>query len=77
MKKKDDLSSIKDYAKFSGYAIQMGATIFAGAYLGKWLDGQYPADKKWFTMLLTIASVSLSLFILLRQINKHNEQQEK
>jgi len=77
LSKKDNLNSIKDYAKFSGFAIQMGATIFLGAYSGKWLDQQYPADKKWFTMLLTIASVSLSLFILLKQINKHNDQQEK
>jgi uncharacterized membrane protein YfcA len=63
-----------NFARFSGIAIQMGVTIFLGAYAGKWLDQKYPSDKKWFTMGLTIFSVGLALFNILRQLNKINDE---
>ncbi len=65
-------NSLLIYAKFSGIAVQMGATIFIGAYFGKWLDGMYPMEKKWFTILFTLIAVSLSLYNVLRQVNKLN-----
>ena len=76
MEKKENENSAKNYIKFSGIALQMGATIFLMAYLGKWLDERYPADKKWFTMFLTILGVSISLYNVIRQLNKHNDQQK-
>ena len=66
-------SSLKNIAIFTGIAAQMGVTIFAGAYLGKWLDVKYPADKKWFTMTFTILGVVVSLYSLIKQLNKFNE----
>ncbi|PJA07951.1 MAG: hypothetical protein COX70_05080 [Flavobacteriales bacterium CG_4_10_14_0_2_um_filter_32_8] len=65
---------LKNFARFSGIAAQMGITIFLGAYLGKWLDHQYPSTKNWFTIGLTILSVCLSLFVVLRQL-KNNEEE--
>ena len=65
--------SIKYYARFSAIAIQMGGTIFAGAYIGKWLDSIYPMNKNWFTIVLTISSVALSLISVVRQVNKVNK----
>jgi uncharacterized membrane protein YfcA len=59
--------------ELSGMGIQMGVTIFLGAYFGKWLDGEYPADKKWFTMLFTIAAVAVSLYSMIQQVNKLND----
>ena len=61
-------------ARFSGIAFQMGATIFLAAYAGKWLDLKYPSDKKWFTIALTLTGVALSLYNVLRQINKINDE---
>ena len=63
-----------NFARFSGIAFQMGATIFLAAYAGKWLDIKYPADKKWFTITLTLLGVALSLYNVLRQINKINDE---
>lgn len=71
-----DKNGIGDYVKYSGFAIQMGVTIFAGAYLGKYLDAKYPMEKKWFTMLFTVLAVFLSLFNLLRQL-KNDEKKRK
>lgn len=70
---KKSSSSLKNIAIFTGIAAQMGITIFAGAYLGKWLDVKYPADKKWFTMVFTILGVVISLYIVIKQLNKFNE----
>ena len=62
------------FARFSGIAFQMGATIFLAAYAGKWLDQKYPSEKKWFTIGLTLLGVGFALFNVLRQINKNNEE---
>jgi F0F1-type ATP synthase assembly protein I len=70
------IEQMKNYMRYSGIAFQMGGTIFAGAYLGKWLDATYPMDKKWFTMILTILAVVLSLYTTLRLINKINDEED-
>ena len=61
-------------AKLSGVGLQMGATIFLGAYAGKWLDLKYPNEKNWFTIGLTLLFVAIALFNVLRQVNKINEE---
>ena len=58
----------------SGVAIQMGATIFLGAYLGKWLDQKFPAEKKWFTLILTLVAVVISLYNIVKQLNEINKK---
>ena len=64
------------FIRLSGIGIQMGLTIFLGAYIGKFLDQKYPSDKNWFTIGLTIFSVALSLFNVLRQVNKINQEED-
>jgi len=54
----------------------MGVTVFLGAYLGKFLDNKYPSDKKWFTIGLTILAVAISLYNVLRQVNKINQEDD-
>ena len=61
-------------ARLSGVGLQMGATIFLGAYAGKWLDQKYPNEKNWFTISLTLLFVAIALFNVLRQVNKINEE---
>ena len=75
--KKKSSNSLKNAAIFTGIAAQMGITIFAGAYLGKWLDIEYPSNKKWFTMIFTLLGVGISLYVVLKQINKFNDAQDK
>lgn len=68
---------MKEKNKFivlTGVAIQMGVTVFLGAYVGKMLDEKYPSDKKWFTMSLTILAVFISLFNILNQLKKINKE---
>ncbi|MFN4123380.1 MAG: AtpZ/AtpI family protein [Flavobacteriales bacterium] len=63
------------YLELMGIAAQMGVTIFLGAYFGKWLDERYPSDKKWFTMALTILSVVIAMYMVIKQVNKINEDE--
>lgn len=76
MKKEKKPSSFSRYARFSAISFQMGATIFLGAYFGKWLDQKYPSDKAWFTIGLTLFAVALSLYNILRQVNKLNSEDD-
>lgn len=59
---------MKQYAKFSGIAMQMGIIIFAGAYSGQYLDEKYAMEKKIYTMVLTLLSVVLALYLVLKQV---------
>lgn len=59
-----------------GIAAQMGATIFLGAYLGKWLDARYPSQQQWYTITCTLAAVALSLYVVLKQVNKINNEDD-
>lgn len=61
----------------SGIGLQMGVIVFLGAYLGKWLDAKYPSNKNWFTIGLTLFAVVISLYSILRQVNRLNEQDDK
>jgi len=63
--------------RLTGIGAQMGVTIFLGAYAGKWLDEKYPMDKNWFTIGLTILAVAISLYNVLRQVNKINSDSDK
>lgn len=73
----EDKNGIGSYVKYSAFAIQMGVTVFLGAYLGKYLDGKHPMEKKWFTMLFTILAVALALYNLLRQLKRDEEKNKK
>jgi len=76
MTKKKQTSGTSKFARLSGVGLQMGATIFLGAYAGKFLDEKYPSNKKWFTIGLTLFAVGLALYNVLRQVNKLNSEDE-
>jgi uncharacterized membrane protein len=50
----------------------MGVTIFLGAYLGKYLDAKYQADKAWFAIALTLFALLISLYSVLQTLNRLN-----
>ncbi len=65
------------FLRLTGIGLQMGVTIFLGAYFGKWLDVKYPKDKKWFTIIFTLLAVAISLYNVLKQVNKLNDSDKK
>ncbi|MGE0561892.1 MAG: AtpZ/AtpI family protein [Flavobacteriales bacterium] len=66
-----------NFIRLSGIGIQMGVTVFLGAYLGKFLDQKFPSNKNWFTIGLTIFAVAISLYNILQQVNRINQEEDK
>ncbi|MDG1393675.1 MAG: AtpZ/AtpI family protein [Flavobacteriaceae bacterium] len=61
---------LKQLAVLSGIGIQMGVIIYLFVQLGKWLDQSYNPDHKLFLILSTLIGVALSLYVVLKQLNR-------
>ncbi len=68
MPKKTNKSQLKQYARFSGIAIQMGITIYLGSLLGEWLDNNYPNSNNLYTKICTLAAVFISMYSVIKQV---------
>ncbi|RZJ34100.1 MAG: AtpZ/AtpI family protein [Flavobacterium sp.] len=55
--------------------IQMGLIIFAFAWIGDWLDGEYPNENRLYVKILTMAGVALAFYNVNRQLKNINKQQ--
>jgi len=51
----------------------MGITMYVAAYVGKKLDASYGFEKKYFTLTLVILGFLASLWSLLVQLKKIND----
>lgn len=52
---------------------QMGIIIFSFTYLGMWLDEKY-TNTSVFTIVLSLTSVFLSLYNIIRQVKNLNKE---
>ncbi|WP_299676151.1 AtpZ/AtpI family protein [uncultured Tenacibaculum sp.] len=68
MPKKTNKSQLKQYARFSGIAIQMGITIYLGSLLGEWLDNKYPNSNNLYTKICTLAAVFIAMYSVIKQV---------
>jgi F0F1-type ATP synthase assembly protein I len=73
--KKNKKKQPKRFLILTVVASQMGITIFLGASLGKCLDGKYQFPKPWFTIALTLLALVLSLYLVLKTLNKLNNEE--
>ncbi|WP_199489094.1 AtpZ/AtpI family protein [Mesonia sp. K7] len=73
-KKNKRNKQLKNFALMSGVAIQMGITIYLFVILGKWLDDKMEGDGKLFLIIGTLLGVAISIFVVLRQLKKINEE---
>lgn len=62
---------LKNWARFSTIAIQMGATIYLGNLLGKWLDNKF--EKTFLESTVTLLSVFLAMYIVINAVIKFNK----
>lgn len=60
------------WLSLSGIAIQMGVIIFLGAKGGQWLDEKYSNEGNLYTVVLTLLSVAVSMYLVIKQTNKLN-----
>ncbi|TLV01160.1 AtpZ/AtpI family protein [Dyadobacter luticola] len=58
------------FLKYSGLATQMLGTILVFTYLGYRLDGWQQNKVPWWTLVLSLASIAASLFLLIKSFTK-------
>lgn len=61
---------LKNVAVLSGIAFQMGITIYLFVMLGKWLDSKFNDGDKLFIIITTLLGVGISLYVVLKQVNR-------
>ncbi len=62
--------------RFTGIAFQMGATIYLGSLIGKWLDGKYPNDIELYTKICTLFAVFGAMYSVIKQVIKLTNQDD-
>jgi len=79
--KKEKLKKrLNTYLRFSNIGIQMGIIITAGALGGKWLDDKQNNEFPIWTLSLTLFSIFVALYQVIRAVikmSKENEEDEK
>ncbi|MCX6304843.1 MAG: AtpZ/AtpI family protein [Bacteroidetes bacterium] len=65
--KADPRKNLNDYARYSSMAFQMLAIILSGVFAGFKLD-QWLDTKPILTVILSIASVALSIYFVTRDL---------
>jgi len=63
-------SSINSFAKYSGIAFEMLGIIFFGTYAGVKLDEKRDAEFPLFTTILSLLSVIIALYLVLKNFIK-------
>jgi len=72
--KKSKKKRLNKYLLFTSASLQMGITIYLGAYLGKYLDEKYNLEKNWFTIAFVLLALIISIYSLIKQLNKLNNE---
>lgn len=70
--KPPEKNSPNKWVVFMNIPFQMGIIIFAFTYLGMWLDEKY-TDSSVFTIVLSLVSVFIALFNVIRQVKNINK----
>lgn len=68
MNQKPQKKPLNTYARYSGIAIQMFAIIAIGTYAGVKLDEKYPNQYRAYSIVLSLASVIISIIFVIRRI---------
>lgn len=65
--KKPHKPNVFRWLALTGYAAQLGVTIYASARLGQWLDFTYQTDRTC-TLICVLLGLFVSITILLQQL---------
>ena len=61
---------LDNYVKYSSMALEMGVIIFLGVFGGLKLDQKLNLSFPFFTLLLSIVSVSLAIYVAIKDFLK-------
>ena len=69
--KKPRKSNVFRWLALTGYAAQLGFTIYIFVRLGQWFDQTYQTDRTW-TLVCVLLGLFVSITILLQQLKTLN-----
>lgn len=64
---------MKNYLKYSGLALQMGAAIAVMAYLGVYLDKRFETTQPWFTIVACLVAIIGSIVKLIIDLKQDED----
>jgi len=67
-------NQLKNFAVFSGIALQMGATIYGGSLLGEWLDTKNNITEPFYAKWVTLGFVFIAIAAVIFQVTKFSKQ---
>jgi succinate dehydrogenase hydrophobic anchor subunit len=65
---------LSKWAALMNIPFQMGIIIFAFTYLGMWLDEKYSNNSSTWTIVLSLLSVFIALYNVIRQVKNLNKK---
>lgn len=72
---------MRDYAQYSGMAIQMGLIILIGTLIGKKLDAYFQLERPYLTVVFALFSIFAALYLVLKDLfvseEKNGDKQKK
>jgi F0F1-type ATP synthase assembly protein I len=72
-KEPNDNEKNNKWIVFVNIPIQMGVIIFLFSYLGMWLDEKYSNGGSLWTIILSLFSVFIALYNVIRQVKNLNK----
>jgi hypothetical protein len=70
-KRPKNRSPLRAYAHYSGIAIQMLVIIALGSYGGVKLDEAYPNEYNAYTLICSLGSIALAMYVVIKQVSKN------
>lgn len=68
--------SLNKWVRFSGMGFQMGLVIFLGVWGGSKLDEKYPNEHKLYTIILSLLSVFVALYLVIKEVKQLTKEDE-
>lgn len=65
---------LKNFIKLSGLGIQIGVIVYIFIYFGRWIDLYLNNNTKIFVAIGAITGVAVSLYVVLKQLEKINKE---
>ena len=65
---------LNKYIRFTGIGFQLGVTIYLAVYIGKKLDSHFLMEKKLFTLGFILISLIASIWSIVKQLEKINNE---
>jgi hypothetical protein len=71
---KNKKKRLNKYLVLTSASFQIGITVFLASSLGKYFDLKYNLEKNWFTILFVLLALIISMYSLIQQLNKLNNE---